>query len=70
MQTEQVNPESDDSGDASAQSDQSPLSAWRKLGSLATHWAHSEDPDQTMPRLIWVFAGHTVNFLLLRVLWF
>ena len=21
----------------------SPLSAWRKLGSLATHWAHSED---------------------------
>ena len=30
-----------------------------KLGSLATHWAHSEDPDQTgrMPRLIWVFAG-------------
>ena len=28
---------------ASAQSDQSSLSAWRKLGSLATHWAHSED---------------------------
>ena len=27
---------------ASAQSDQS-LSAWRKLGSLATHWAHGED---------------------------
>ena len=23
------------------------LSAWRKLGSLATHWAHSEDSDQT-----------------------
>ena len=22
-------------------------SAWRKLGSLATHWAHSEDSDQT-----------------------
>ena len=44
---------------ASAQSDQSSLSAWRKLGSLATHWAHSEDFDQTgrMPRLIWVFAG-------------
>ena len=37
------------------------LSAWRKLGSLATHWAHSEDSDQTgqMPRLIWVFAGST-----------
>ena len=31
------------------------LSAWRKLGSLATHWGHSEDSDQTgqMPRLIW-----------------
>ena len=37
------------------------LSAWRKLGSLATHWVHSEDSDQTgrMPRLIWVFAGHS-----------
>ena len=23
------------------------LAAWRKLGSLATHWAHSEDSDQT-----------------------
>ena len=22
------------------------LSAWRKLGSLATHWVHSEDSDQ------------------------
>ena len=31
------------------------LSTWRKLGSLATHWAHSEKSDQTgqMPRLIW-----------------
>ena len=40
---------------------ESSLSAWRKLGSLATHWAHSEDSDQTgrMPRLIWVFAGRT-----------
>ena len=37
------------------------LSAWRKLGSLATHWAHSEDSDQTgrMPRLIWVSTGRT-----------
>ena len=25
----------------------SSLSAWKKLGSLATHWAHSEDSDQT-----------------------
>ena len=37
------------------------LLAWKKLGSLATHCVHSEDSDQTsrMPRLIWVFAGHT-----------
>ena len=26
---------------------ESPLSAWRNLGSLATLWAHSEDSDQT-----------------------
>ena len=46
---------------------ESSLGAWRKLGSLATHWAHSEDSDQTgrMPRLIWVFAGHTVILLVL-----
>ena len=46
---------------------ESSLSAWRKLGSLATHWAHSKDSDQTgqMPRLIWVFAGHTLIFLFL-----
>ena len=52
---------------ASAQSDQSLLSTWRKLGSLATHWAHSEGSDQTerMPRLIWVFAGRTVILLVL-----
>ena len=43
------------------------LSAWRKLGSLATYWVHSEDSDQAarMPRLIWVFAGHTVILLFL-----
>ena len=43
------------------------LSAGRKHGSLATHWAHSEDSDQTgqMPRLIWVFAGCTVILLVL-----
>ena len=41
--------------------------AWRKLGSLATHWAHSEDSDQTgqIPRLIWVFAGRTLTLLVL-----
>ena len=39
---------------ASAQSDQSSLSAWRKVGSIAIFWVHSEDSDQTgrMPRLI------------------
>ena len=43
------------------------LSAWRKLGSLATHWAHNEDSDQTgrMPRLIWVIAGRRVILLVL-----
>ena len=43
------------------------IRAWRKLGSLATHWAHSKDSDQTgrMPRLIWVFAGRTAILLVL-----
>ena len=46
---------------------ESSLSAWKKLGSLATHWAHSEYSDQTgrMPRLIWVFNGHTATLLVL-----
>ena len=46
---------------------ESSLSAWRKLGSLATHRAHSKDSDQTgrMPRLIWVFAGRTLILLVL-----
>ena len=46
---------------------ESSLSAWRKLGSLATHWVHSEDSDQTgrMPRLIWVFAWRTLTLLVL-----
>ena len=46
---------------------ESSLSAWRKLGSLATHWAHSEDSDQIgrMPRLIQVFAGRTLILLIL-----
>ena len=60
-------PSEDRSAWASTQSDQSSLSAWRKLGSLATHWAHSEDSDQTgrMPRLIWVFADLTAILLVL-----
>ena len=52
---------------------ESSLSAWRKFGSLATHWAHSEDSDQTgrMPKLIWVLAGrtsHFVGFVMRRVI--
>ena len=47
---------------AFAQSDQSLRCVHKENHrSLATHWAHSEDSAQTgqMPRLIWVFAGHT-----------
>ena len=46
---------------------ESSLPAWRKFGSLATPWAHSEDSGQTgrMPRPIWVFAGRTVIVLVL-----
>ena len=46
---------------------ESSLSTWRKLGSLATHWVHSEDSDQTgrMPRLIWVIPGRTSTLLVL-----
>ena len=46
---------------------ESSLSAWRKLGFLATHWAHCKDSDQTgrMPRLIGVFAGRTLILLVL-----
>ena len=54
---------------------ESSLSAWRKLGSLVTHWAHSEDSAQTgrMPRLISVFAwrtGHLVVFVMRRLILF
>ena len=53
---------------------ESSLSAWRKLGSLATHWAHSKDSDQTgwMPRLIWVFAGctgHFIGFVMMQLIY-
>ena len=58
---------------ASAQTDQSSLSAWRNLGSLATYWVDSEGSDQTgwMPRLIRVFAGltgHFIGFVMLRLI--
>ena len=44
---------------------ESSLSAWRNIGSSATHWVHCEDSDQTgrMPRLIWVFAGRKGHFV-------
>ena len=53
---------------------ESSLSAWRQFGSLATHWAHSEESDQTrrMLRLIWVLArrtGHFVGFVNLRLIY-
>ena len=40
---------------------ESSLSAWRNIGSSATHWAHYKDSDQTgqMPRLIWVCWAHS-----------
>ena len=37
---------------------ESSLSAWRKLGSLTTHWAHSEDSDQ---------AGQLLNRTILKI---
>ena len=47
---------------------ESSLSAWRNLGSLATHWVHSEDRlkiniTHSSAHLIWVFAGHTGHFI-------
>ena len=49
---------------ASAYSDWS-LRCQHEESFLATLWVHSEDSDQTgqMPRLIWVFAGHTFHFV-------
>ena len=54
---------------SSAQSDQSSLSAWRNIESLATHWAHSDDSDHTwrMPRLIWV-SSQFVGFVMLQLI--
>ena len=51
---------------------ESSLSAWRKLGSLATYWAHSEDSDQTDSdsqadlSLRWAYT-HFVAFVMLRL---
>ena len=45
---------------------ESSLSTGRNIGSVTTHWTHSEDSDQTgrMPRLIWVFAGAVILLVL------
>ena len=47
------------------------LSAWRKLGSLATLWAHSEDCDQTgrMPRSAWASLSAWRKLGSLATLW-
>ena len=46
---------------------ESSLSTWKKLGSLVTHWAHSEDSDQTgrTLMLIWDFAWRAVILFVL-----
>ena len=49
------------------------LSAWRKLGSLATHWAHSEDwsdwaDAQADLSLRWAHS-HFVGFVMRRLIW-
>ena len=44
---------------------ESSLSAWRNLGSLATHWAHSESSDQGGCPDWSVFAGRTLILLVL-----
>ena len=49
---------------------ESSMYAWRKLGSLATHWVHSEDSDQTSAQsdlsLCWVHS-HFVSFVMRRL---
>ena len=52
---------------------ESSLSAWRKLGSLATHWVHSEDSwsdwadAQADLSLRWVYS-HFVGFVMSRLM--
>ena len=49
---------------------ESSLSTWRKIGSLATQWAHSEDSKQTgrMLGLRWVHT-HFVGFVMLWLIY-
>ena len=42
---------------------ESSLSAWRRFGSLATHWAHSKDSDQT-----W-WHSHFVGFVMRQLIY-
>ena len=57
---------------ASAQSDQSSLSAWEKLGCLVTHWAHKRSlwsdwvDDQADLSLRWAHS-HVVGFVMSRL---
>ena len=51
---------------------ESSLSAWRKLGFLATHWAHSEDWSdwayaQAYLSLRWVH-NHFVGFVMSKII--
>ena len=68
--THALSEDSDQPGHQTVWSESS-LSAWRNLGSLATHWTHSKASDQTwrMLRLIRVFAGRTGDFVGFVVLW-
>ena len=50
---------------------ESSLSAWRKLGSLTTHWVHSEDSDQTGQAdlsLLWAHS-HFVGFVMMWLIY-
>ena len=42
---------------------ESSLSAWKKIGPLATHKAHNEDPDQTG----WMRTCNFVGFVMSRL---
>ena len=42
---------------------ESSLSAWRKLWSLATHWAHSEDPESSLGTHSFCWFCHVVAHL-------
>ena len=45
---------------------ESSLSAWRKLGSFATHWVHSEDSHQTGHAILLVLSWGGSNVRIIR----